>query len=77
MTDDPNITEYGVLRARNLEEIKLVCERHIRNIRMTYLDLIDNGDYTDTDGFYINMFIRAFNDLHEDVEKIIAEQNER
>ena len=75
MSQDPNITQYGTIRARSVEEIQAVCERHLRNIFTIHADLVDNDDGTPTDLFYIDMFAKAWQEMHEDVTQII--QNEQ
>ena len=67
---------YCNFRATTLDEIFATCERHMKNINMTKLDLIQEGDGTETDFFYCDMFFRAWHDLYEDILAMKAKQNE-
>lgn len=71
MKNDPNINQYGTKHARSLEEVRDVCDRHLRNISRTQYDLIDNEDGTPTDDFYINMFRETWQMLRDDVDAIL------
>jgi hypothetical protein len=63
---------YCEIRATTLEEILEACDRHIRNIGLTQLDYMDNGDGTPTDDFYCRMFRESWADLRDDVRAMIA-----
>lgn len=67
---------YCDIRATNLEEILKVCERHLTNISLTESDLIENGDGTGTDKFYIDMFRNTWADLRDDVKAIMEQADE-
>jgi len=64
---------YCDIKATSLEEIRVTAERHITNIGKTLADLIDNGDYTESDLFYINMFRDTWADLRDDVTEMLAQ----
>jgi hypothetical protein len=64
---------YCKIKATSLEEILVTCNRHIKNINLTLLDLIDNQDGTDTDIFYIDMFRGTWADLRDDVEAMLSD----
>lgn len=66
---------YCDIKATNLDEILQTCERHIKNITATRLDLIEEKDITQTDEFYINMFLDTWTDLRDDVKEIINQLN--
>lgn len=63
------------IRATNLEEVLAACNRHVHNITLTQLDLIDNCDGTATDAFYINMFREAWLDMRDDIQAMIDKEN--
>ena len=65
---------YCNIKAKSLEDVLATCYRHIRNINMTEMDLIEEGDGTPTDFWYISMFRETWSDLRDDVEKILKEQ---
>jgi hypothetical protein len=65
---------YCNIKAHSLQDILTTCERHIHNIALTRFDLIDNGDITARDEFYIKMFFGVWQDLKEDVEQILKER---
>lgn len=65
---------YCNIKATSLEEVLATCDRHIRNITLTELDLLENEDGTETDWFYINMFRDTWFDLRDDVEALLKEQ---
>lgn len=58
---------YCSIIAKNLDDILATANRHIKNINLTHLDLIDNEDGTATDTFYINMFRDTWSDLRDDI----------
>lgn len=62
---------YCNIKAYSLEDILATCERHIRNIGLTRFDMIEEGDITSTDEFYIAMFKNTWTDLKEDVQHIL------
>ena len=57
---------YCDIRATSLDEIIETANRHIKNITLTELDLIDCEDGTSTDFWYINMFRDTWRDLRDD-----------
>lgn len=69
-----NTDRYCDIRAASLEDILATCDRHIRNIGLTEADLIAEGDGTDTDAFYIDMFRRTWQDLRQDVLEMLNER---
>ena len=75
MTSSASSTErYCDIRATSLEEILATCERHIRNISMTEMDLLAEGDGTESDFWYIEMFRRTWADLRDDVRTMLNER---
>ncbi|MNK14335.1 hypothetical protein D3C87_324460 [compost metagenome] len=65
---------YCDIKAHSLEDVLTTCERHIRNIGLTRFDMIEEGDITPTDEFYIKMFKDTWADLRDDVEQILKER---
>jgi hypothetical protein len=62
---------YCDLKAASLEEILATCERHIRNIGKTEADMIAEGDGTETDLWYCDMFRQTWQDLRDDVQEML------
>ena len=62
---------YCELRANNLAEVLVTCERHITNIGRTQLDLLEEGDGTPNDDFYCGMMRGMWQDMRDDVKAII------
>lgn len=75
--DQPIVTAGGTqnrycnIKATNLEEVLATCDRHIKNINMTHQDLLEGGDGTFADSFYIDMFRKTWTDLRNDVFDIL------
>lgn len=67
---------YCDMKAHSMQDVLTSCERHIRNIGLTRFDLIENGDITPTDEFYIKMFKETWTDLREDIEQILKDKND-
>lgn len=65
---------YCNIKAHSLHDVLTTCERHIHNIALTRFDIIENGDMTATDEFYISMFKDTWSDLRDDVEKILKDK---
>lgn len=63
---------YCNIEAHSLQDILTTCERHIRNIALTRFDMIEEGDITPTDEFYIAMFRDTWTDLRDDVVEILG-----
>lgn len=66
-----NRKRYCDVKAKTLEEILATCNRHIKNINLAQYDLQDNGDGSETDMFYINLFREVWTDLRDDVQEMI------
>lgn len=66
-----NRNRFCDIKANSLEEILSTCDRHIKNINMTHRDLLEEGDGTTTDDFYIDMFRKTWTDLRDDVFDIL------
>jgi len=66
-----NTKRYCDIRATSLEEILATCERHIRNSRLMEIDLLREGDGTELDFWYINMFRATWMDLRDDVREML------
>lgn len=62
------------IKSHTLEDVLATCERNLRNISLTHIDLIENGDITPTDEFYIQYFSGTWADLRDDVEQMLKEQ---
>ena len=60
---------------KTLEDIRDTCRRHIKNTQLMLLGCIDAEDLTDTDAFYLDMQERMWNDLLQDVNKMLEEKN--
>jgi len=69
MTED----RYCEIRCKSLEDIRNTCKRHIKNTHNAMLDFIDNEDITDTDAYYLDMIERMWNDLLQDVNKMLKD----
>lgn len=65
---------YCNIKVHSLQDVLTTCERHIRNIGLTRYDLIEEGDITATDEFYIKMFKDTWSDLRDDIEQILKER---
>lgn len=65
---------YCDIKPKNLEDALATCERHISNIRMTRNDLLEEGDGTATDWFYISMFSETWADMRDDIQAMIDKQ---
>ena len=59
---------------KTLEDIRDTCRRHIKNTQLMLLGCIDAEDLTDTDAFYLDMQERMWNDLLQDVNKMLKER---
>ena len=59
---------------KTLEDIKKTCERHILNASLSRLDMIENEDLTNLDSFYLTTQERMWNDLLQDVNKMLEER---
>lgn len=70
-----NKERYCNIKCKSLEDIQITCIRHIQNTQKMLLDCIDNEDLTDTDAFYLDMIERMWNDLLQDVIKMLEESN--
>lgn len=64
-------TRYCLIRATTLQQILDTCKRHLGNIALTEGDLLSEDEYSKTDQFYCGMFRRTWQDLHDDVSKMI------
>ena len=60
---------------KTLEDIRDTCRRHIKNTQLMLLGCIDAEDLTDTDAFYLDMQERMWNDLLQDVNKMLEDEN--
>jgi hypothetical protein len=58
---------------KSLVDIETMCQRVIRNTRLTEMDAIAEGDHTETDAFYCSMINGLMADLMEDVQKMIKD----
>lgn len=65
---------YCNIKCKSLEDIRDTCRRHIKNTQLMLLDYIDAEDLTDTDAFYLDMQERMWNDLLQDVTKMLEER---
>lgn len=65
---------YCDIRANSLEDVLATCARNLRNISLTHIDLIENGDITPEDEFYIQYFSGTWADLRDDVQQMLKEQ---
>jgi hypothetical protein len=71
MSSESSTERYCDIRATTLQEVLETCERHVRNITRTEMDLITEGDGTESDFWYIDMFRRTWLDLHADVKAML------
>lgn len=67
---------YCLIRATTLEQILETCDRHIKNIAMTKMDMVQEGDITKTDEFYCDMFRDTWKDLREDVQAMLDKEKQ-
>lgn len=58
---------YCDIKSTSLDEILETANRHIQNITMTELDMINHRDLTPLDRFYVNMFRDTWCDLRDDI----------
>lgn len=70
-----NKERYCNIECKSLEDIRDTCRRHIKNTRLMLLGCIDAEDLTDTDAFYLDMQERMWNDLLQDVTKMLKDEN--
>lgn len=63
-----------IIKSKSLEDILKTCDRNIRNISMTLMDTLQEGDDTPADRFYCNHYRESWEDLREDVMAMIAKQ---
>lgn len=66
---------YCNIECKSLEDIKKTCERHILNTKLSRMDLIENYDLTTLDNFYLDEQAGMWNDLLQDVNKMLEEKN--
>ena len=69
-----NRVRYCDIRMKSLADIETMCNRVIRNTRLTEMDAISEGDHTETDAFYCSMITGLMADLMEDVQKMIQKE---
>ncbi len=67
-------TRYCKIKATSLRDIFNVCNRHIRNIGATRNDLIACEDGSEADFWYCKMFEETWQDLRDDVSKMLEKQ---
>lgn len=65
---------YCNIECKSLEDIRDTCRRHIKNTKLMLLGCIDAEDLTDTDAFYLDMQERMWDDLLQDVNKMLEER---
>ena len=70
-----NKERYCNIECKSLEDIRDTCRRHIKNAQLMLLGCIDAEDLTDTDAYYLDMIERMWNDLLQDVTKMLEEKN--
>ena len=70
-----NKERYCNIECKSLEDIRDTCRRHIKNTQLMLLGCIDAEDLTDTDAFYLDMQERMWNDLLQDVTKMLEDGN--
>ena len=70
-----NKESYCNIECKTLEDIRDTCRRHIKNTQLMLLGCIDAEDLTDTDAFYLDMIERMWNDLLQDVNKMLEGEN--